>query len=331
MNESTIGTAVPAGWYADPSGLPQLRWWDSTAWSEHVHHPEFAGESTVAATAASTAPSASTATSSVAVLERTTVVDDAESNSFLTYVSEHNAVEWDPSMETMQTGPARIGAFMSSSPLPIAAEEELGKARAYTSAVWFLAAMPLFQIALTFGIVALLGNVDNFRLALGIVVVPYLWSIALAYTDRKTLINSGHFSTAHWAWSMISPLLYLAIRTVRVHRLARRGSAPLWTWLLLTGAQIAAAAVMATAIAGILTSLFSVEVANTVEDSVALQGVTLNVECPADAPLTVGSEFQCAATHDTGQDYFVNVHVDDVLGGFTWQMTDDGNEAFASR
>lgn len=326
MNDSIIGNAVPAGWYADPSGLPQLRWWDSTAWSEHVHHPEFAGESAAVAAAAPAAAS----TSSVAVLERTAVSEDAESNGFLTYVSEHCAVEWDPSMETMQTGPARVGAFMSAAPIYVA-EEEPGRARAYTSAVWFLAAMPLIQIALTVGIFALLGNVDNFRLALGVVVVPYLWSVALAYTDRKTLINSGHFSTAHWAWALISPLLYLAIRTVRVHRLARRGSAPLWTWLLLTGAQVAAAAVTATAIAGILTSLFSVEVANTVEDSVALQGVTLNVECPADAPLTVGSEFQCAATHDTGQDYFVNVHVDDVLGGFTWQMTDDGNAAFASR
>jgi hypothetical protein len=27
---------VPAGWYADPLGLPQLRWWDNHAWTEHV-------------------------------------------------------------------------------------------------------------------------------------------------------------------------------------------------------------------------------------------------------------------------------------------------------
>jgi len=27
---------VPAGWYPDPLGLPQLRWWDNRAWTEHT-------------------------------------------------------------------------------------------------------------------------------------------------------------------------------------------------------------------------------------------------------------------------------------------------------
>ena len=27
---------VPAGWYPDPLGLPQLRWWDNQAWTEHT-------------------------------------------------------------------------------------------------------------------------------------------------------------------------------------------------------------------------------------------------------------------------------------------------------
>ena len=27
---------IPAGWYPDPLGLPQLRWWDNRAWTEHT-------------------------------------------------------------------------------------------------------------------------------------------------------------------------------------------------------------------------------------------------------------------------------------------------------
>ncbi|MEU4420245.1 DUF2510 domain-containing protein [Actinoplanes sp. NPDC024001] len=27
---------VPAGWYADPSGLPALRWWDGREWTSHL-------------------------------------------------------------------------------------------------------------------------------------------------------------------------------------------------------------------------------------------------------------------------------------------------------
>ena len=28
--------SVPAGWYADPAGRYELRYWDGTAWTEHV-------------------------------------------------------------------------------------------------------------------------------------------------------------------------------------------------------------------------------------------------------------------------------------------------------
>jgi hypothetical protein len=29
-------SATPAGWYSDPSGRYELRYWDGTAWTEHV-------------------------------------------------------------------------------------------------------------------------------------------------------------------------------------------------------------------------------------------------------------------------------------------------------
>ena len=29
-------STVPAGWYADPSGRFELRYWDGSAWTEHV-------------------------------------------------------------------------------------------------------------------------------------------------------------------------------------------------------------------------------------------------------------------------------------------------------
>lgn len=35
MSDDDYGR-VPAGWYPDPLGLPQLRWWDNHAWTEHV-------------------------------------------------------------------------------------------------------------------------------------------------------------------------------------------------------------------------------------------------------------------------------------------------------
>ena len=33
---ATALTQQPAGWYADPQGQARLRWWDGSAWTEHV-------------------------------------------------------------------------------------------------------------------------------------------------------------------------------------------------------------------------------------------------------------------------------------------------------
>ncbi|NBU96097.1 MAG: DUF2510 domain-containing protein, partial [Actinobacteria bacterium] len=32
-------TAVPAGWYPDPSGQFETRYWDGTAWTHHTARP----------------------------------------------------------------------------------------------------------------------------------------------------------------------------------------------------------------------------------------------------------------------------------------------------
>lgn len=49
MSESYV--EVPAGWYPDPLGLPQLRWWDSQAWTEHTAERRTFDESATAASA----------------------------------------------------------------------------------------------------------------------------------------------------------------------------------------------------------------------------------------------------------------------------------------
>jgi hypothetical protein len=35
-NPAPAAPAVPAGWYADPAGRFELRYWDGSTWTEHV-------------------------------------------------------------------------------------------------------------------------------------------------------------------------------------------------------------------------------------------------------------------------------------------------------
>jgi hypothetical protein len=40
---SPTSSAAPAGWYRDPLGAEQLRWWNGLGWTNHVQalRPEF--------------------------------------------------------------------------------------------------------------------------------------------------------------------------------------------------------------------------------------------------------------------------------------------------
>ena len=40
MSDAAEDLPTQRGWYADPAGLPQQRWWDGEQWTEHLHDPE---------------------------------------------------------------------------------------------------------------------------------------------------------------------------------------------------------------------------------------------------------------------------------------------------
>lgn len=39
LTASPINDAAPAGWYHDPLGLPQVRWWNGLMWTNEVQAP----------------------------------------------------------------------------------------------------------------------------------------------------------------------------------------------------------------------------------------------------------------------------------------------------
>ncbi len=36
MTVNPSASAAPAGWYRDPLGIPQLRWWNGIGWTNHI-------------------------------------------------------------------------------------------------------------------------------------------------------------------------------------------------------------------------------------------------------------------------------------------------------
>lgn len=39
MLDETLHSTAPAGWYHDPLGLPQVRWWNGLMWTNEVQEP----------------------------------------------------------------------------------------------------------------------------------------------------------------------------------------------------------------------------------------------------------------------------------------------------
>jgi Protein of unknown function (DUF2510) len=58
-------------------------------------------------------------------------------------------------------------------------------------------------------------------------------SVVFAYLDVRALRQLGYARQFHWAWTFLSPLVYVIGRSVVVKRQAGRGSAPMWVAIAL--------------------------------------------------------------------------------------------------
>ena len=360
MDDNDFG--VPAGWYPDPLGLPQLRWWDAQAWTEHTSE---------ARAPIVLQPSARLGTEDLP--ERTQYRDEelpSRRQQRERERRESGAVGWDGTLDTEVVqgaearqgelsaqpllemtlreleppltdtldeetpGPRRATAHANAAPVESVfsalAEEQaeaparaIKKTRTYTAAVWIIALMPVLQVVAVIVVITALGLGNNLPLIVTIVVAPYLLVIGFAFYDRLLLQVWGHTRPASPWWALIAPA-YLLARAVRTFKETGKGFGPLGVF----GASVTAALAGVIIVPGILIALFPAAFAGEVQASVAADasalGADLTLSCPA-PPLLIGDVFTCVATKPNGDSDSISVRLQRQNGWIAWRVEDWGS------
>ncbi len=352
-----------AGWYPDPRGLPQLRWWDSQAWTEHtaeargpvVAQPPvrlaFADDDrddldTLLPHKDEELPSRrelrelrereATAVDQEAARLTAEVegeLDELSAQPLLTMTLR----ELDgPSTETVDErppGPRRssthTGTVAAQSTLTSIEFVEVepptpAAPRRFTLAAWLIALTPLLQLVTMLLLIIVLGMGSNVELMTTVVAFPFLVVLGLATFDRLQLMIAGHSRPASPLWALLGAPGYLLARGIRMFTTTGKGFAPLVLWS--SSVVVVAGAVLA--FPGLVLSLFpgafSNEIALSVRESALALGGDITVRCPA-PPLFVGETVSCIGAKPSGETDTIVASLQRENGWISWQVEDWGN------
>ncbi|MCW4386193.1 hypothetical protein OH146_10465 [Salinibacterium sp. SYSU T00001] len=86
----------------------------------------------------------------------------------------------------------------------------------------------------------------------GAALVTLILTIVFAFNDRSALRQLGHGRAASPWWLLLSPLVYLIIRTVHAHGETGRGAAPLVVYICLQVAPVVLGVIAAIALPALL-------------------------------------------------------------------------------
>ncbi|MBB6407310.1 DUF2510 domain-containing protein [Arthrobacter sp. AZCC_0090] len=216
-------TPTPAGWYPDPSGSGQLRWWDGTAWTGTAWNPPQAAAGQAGTGQAGTGqPGASSPAAAWPgqfagparpaprpEISRQTPVY----NPFIWLVTLLPVVTliilmiWNPVFHLRYVGARRVPTLDPSA----------------------------------FGVPYFLLIVSAWLI--------YGVSVLLSYLDWQKLQRDGVVRPFHWAWAFLGAGVYVVGRSVIVHKVApQRGLAPVWALIVLTALSLILVSVKASMI-----------------------------------------------------------------------------------
>lgn len=236
---TTAANGLPAaGWYTDPTHAAQLRWWDGSAWSEHTHPmpPQ------APAPAAAPAAPAATAGQELGQVPFVPRYGELAPQGAQPAAAQPPAAQ-SPAAQQYAAQPYRpYGAAPARSTVPDGTPTA-------NWLIWAVVLLPLLSLALLFAwdVEAYMREVmvnpaaeatvfldpGYMVLTLGSWVLAAALLVA-AVLDWRWLGRQGYPRRFHWAWAILSSLVYVIGRSVVVNRQAGRGLAPLWSAIAVT-------------------------------------------------------------------------------------------------
>jgi hypothetical protein len=197
---------------------------------------------------------------------------------------------------------------------------------ANTGPAWVIAMIPLFQLVLSLLLLTSLGMNGSQLIYIGILVVPYLLVILLAYFDYKALRAAGHESPAHWGWAALTAPVYLLLRARSVIRETGHGIGPVLVWVGL--AMLHAASILAVpgVLIALLPAMFTAQIENSVSsDAMLIAQSDMNVSCVGNPPVLPGEKIVCESVDGSGRSFDITVTLVRSNGWIAWQVVDWGS------
>ena len=401
---------APAGWYPDPLGLPQLRWWNNHAWTEQtsaarqpivVQDTKFAwaddelptrrderlreraGETrrpaeTPAPTAESlreldppraftqvnqgapSAPVTTPAPAAAAPAAPVTPPAPAAAPSQPATPSMDSLFAPDPVVTAPvagHSGPS-LDSIFDAKPATAPAEaldalfgeKESRRAgtrvktpiitidhvaptasaaprkQSSTGPAWVIAMIPLFQLVISLLLLTSLGMNGSQFIYVGILVVPYLVVILLAYFDHKTLLAAGHERPAHWGWAALSAPVYLLLRARSTIRETGHGIGPVLVWFGLGVLHLASVVAVPGVLIALLPAMFTAQIESAIAgDAMLIAGSQMTVNCEGNPPVLPGEQIVCQSVDSTGNKFDITVTLERSNGWIDWQVVDWGS------